>query len=205
MGTDSLTGNFILHLACKHGITEETHKRKTQEMGKDKKGDQQTIIHMLWTNPAIKNRHDQKFIGILVKDQQPISIRDNIGFTEFIHEFDPNYQFPSEKQCKKLLAEGYNQTKEVLISKMKEEVISCSLTMDLWTARNRSGYLEVTCSFIDDLFQLCETTLAIQYLPYLHTANNIIELLNQIIHKWKLDGKILTITTDNGSNMVLVG
>jgi hypothetical protein len=47
MGTDSLTGNFILHLACKHGITEETHKRKTQEMGKDKKGDQQTIIHML--------------------------------------------------------------------------------------------------------------------------------------------------------------
>jgi hypothetical protein len=88
---------------------------------------------------------------------------------------------------------------------MKEEVISCSLTMDLWTARNRSGYLEVTCSFIDDLFQLCETTLAIQYLPYLHTANNIIELLNQIIHKWKLDGKILTITTDNGSNMVLVG
>jgi hypothetical protein len=30
-------------------------------------------------------------------------------------------------------------------------------------------------------------------------------LLNQIIHDWKLDGKILTITTDNGSNMVLIG
>jgi hypothetical protein len=52
---------------------------------------------------------------------------------------------------------------------------------------------------------LCETTLAIQYLPYPHTANNIVELLNQIIHDWKLDGKILTITTDNGSNMVLIG
>jgi hypothetical protein len=43
MGTDSSTGNFIVHLACKHGITEETHKRKTQEMGKDKKGNQQII------------------------------------------------------------------------------------------------------------------------------------------------------------------
>ena len=75
-------------MACKHGITEEIHKRKTQEMGKDKKGNQQTIIHMLWTNTAIKNCHDQKFIGILV----------NVSFTEFIHEFDPNYQFPSEKQ-----------------------------------------------------------------------------------------------------------
>lgn len=205
MGTDSSTGNFIVHLACKHGITEETHKRKTQEMGKDKKGNQLTITHMLRTNPAIKNCRDQKFIGILVKDQRPISIRDNIGFTEFIHEFDPNYQFPSEKRCKKLLAEGYNQTKEVLISKMEKEVISCSLTMDLWTAKNRSGYLGVTCSFIDDSFQLCEMTLAIQYLPYPHTANNIVELLNRIIHEWKLDGKILTITTDNGSNMVLIG
>ncbi|CAB4421799.1 unnamed protein product [Rhizophagus irregularis] len=113
MGTDSSTGNFIVHLACKHGITEETHKRKTQEMGKDKKGNQLTITHMLRTNPAVKNCHDQKFIGILVKDQRPISIRDNIGFTEFIREFDPNYQIPSEKRCKKLLAEGYNQTKSV--------------------------------------------------------------------------------------------
>ncbi|GES79445.1 zinc finger BED domain-containing protein 1-like [Rhizophagus clarus] len=160
METDSSTGNFILHLACKHGITEQTHKRNKQEVEKDKKGNQQTIIHIIW---------------------------DNISFSEFIHEFDPNYQFPSEKQCKKLLAEGYNQTKEVLTRKIEEEVISYSLTMDLWTARNRSGYLGVTC------------------LPYPHTANNIVELLNQIIYNWKLDEKVLTITTDNASNMVLVG
>ena len=62
MGTDSSTENFILHLASKHGITEETHKRKIQEMGKNKKGSQQiTITHMLRSNPAIKNRRDQKF------------------------------------------------------------------------------------------------------------------------------------------------
>ena len=103
------------------------------------------------------------------------------------------------------MAEGYNQTKEVLTSKIEKEVISCSLTMDLWTARNRSSYLGVTCSFIDDSFQLCEVTLAIQYLPYPHTANNIVELLNHIIRVWNLDEKIFTITTDNGSNMVRAG
>ncbi|GES92535.1 zinc finger BED domain-containing protein 1-like [Rhizophagus clarus] len=137
MGTDSSTGNFILYLVCKHGITEQTHKRNN-----------------IW---------------------------DNIGFSEFIHEFDSNYQFLSEKQCKKLLAEGYNQTKEVLTRKIEEEVISYNS------------------------FQLYETTLAIQYLPYPHTANNIVELLNQIIYNWKLDEKVLTITIDNASNMVLVG
>ncbi|CAB4477275.1 unnamed protein product [Rhizophagus irregularis] len=109
-------------------------------MENNKKGNQ--LTYMLQTNPAIKNRCDQKFIGILVKDQRPISIRDNIGFTEFIYEFDPNYQFPSEKRCKKLLAKGYNQTKKVLISKMEKEVISYSLTMDLWTAKNQSAIWE---------------------------------------------------------------
>ena len=69
MGTDSSTGNFILHLASKHSITEETHKRKKQEIGENKKGRQQTITHMLRSNPAIKKRRDQKFIAILVKDQ----------------------------------------------------------------------------------------------------------------------------------------
>jgi hypothetical protein len=43
---------------------------------------------------------------------------------------------------------------------MEKKVILCSLTMDLWTANNQSGYLGVTCSFIDDSFQLCEATLA---------------------------------------------
>ena len=206
MGTDSSTGNFISHLV-KHHITEETHNRKIKEVSvsESKKTNQPTIIQMLRSNPAIKNRCDQKFIGILVKDQRPISIRDNIGFVEFIHEFDPNYKFPSEKQCKKLLAEGYNQVKEVLTDKIEKEVVSCSLTMDLWTSKNRSGYLGVTCAFVDNSFQLCETTLAVQYLPYPHTAENIVELLNQIIDMWKLNGKIFTITTDNGSNMVCAG
>jgi hypothetical protein len=204
MGTDNSTGNFISHLA-KHNITEETHKRKMQEIKENKKDSQLTIPQMLRSNPVIKNRRDHKFIGILVKDQRPISIRDNIGFVEFIHEFDPNYQFPSEKKCKNLLAEGYNQTKEVLSNKMEKEVISCSLTADLWTARSRSGYLGVTCAYIDNSFKLCETTLAIRYLPYPHTAENIVELLNQIINAWNLNEKVFTITTDNGSNMVRAG
>ena len=44
--------------------------------------------------------------------------------------------------------------------------------------------------------------MAIEYLKYPHTSENIVDCLNQIIKKWNLDGKIFTITTDNGSNMV---
>ena len=60
----------------------------------------------------------------------------------------------------------------------------------------------MTCSFVNFQFELCEATLAIEYLKYPHTSENIVDCLNQIIRKWNLDSKIFTITTDNGSNMV---
>ena len=63
----------------------------------------------------------------------------------------------------------------------------------------------VTCSFVNKEFKLCEATLAIEYLKYPHTSKNIVNCLNQIIENWDLNGKIFTITTDNGSNMVKAG
>ena len=53
------------------------------------------------------------------------------GFAEFIHEFDPNYQIPCDKTIQQLLAEAYNQIKEILVVKLNEHVISCSITTDL--------------------------------------------------------------------------
>jgi hypothetical protein len=58
---------------------------------------------------------------------------------------------------------------------------------------------------VDIQFELREAILAIKYLKYSHTSDNIVECLNQIIHEWNLDGKVFTITTDNGSNMVKAG
>ena len=63
---------------------------------------------MIWNNPDIKNNQDRKFVGILIKDNQPISLCNDEGFVEFIHEFDPNYQIPNDKIIQQLLAEAYN-------------------------------------------------------------------------------------------------
>ncbi|CAB5380236.1 unnamed protein product [Rhizophagus irregularis] len=121
MGSDNSTGNFIVHLST-HRITEESHRRRMN----------------------IKNSRDRKFVGILIKDNRPISICNDEGFVEFIHELDPNYQIPSDKTIQQLIAESYNQIKVVLTKKFSKDVISCSITTDLWTARSRNGYIGVT-------------------------------------------------------------
>jgi hypothetical protein len=208
MGTDSSTGNFISHLGT-HRITEESYRRNMAEMQKRNQLLQPRVDEMMrqiiTNNPEIKIRRDRKLAAILIKDNRPISMCNDEGFVEFIHEFDPNYQIPCDKTIQQLLAESYNQIKEVLVAKLKKNVISCSITTDLWTARSRSGYIGVTCSFIDNDFKLCEAILSIQFVPYPHTGNNICGVLREIISNWNLNGKVFTITTDNGSNMVRAG
>ena len=193
MGSDGSTRNFIYHLT-KHRITCDADLSQNNDEN----------IERTQSNSAKKNQLDKKFVGIIIKDDQPLSIRNDEGFHEFVEELDPLYELPSDKKVKELLVNSYNYCKGEIVH-LFEGVTSCSLTLDLWTSRSRAGYLGVTCSFVNIQFELCEATLAIEYLKYPHTSENIVDCLNQIIKKWNLDGKIFTITTDNGSNMVKAG
>jgi hypothetical protein len=73
--------------------------------------------------------------------------------------------------------------------------------MDLWTARNRQGYLGITCSYFDPNFQLKEFALDVVYVRYPHTAENILSTLEEILADWGLRNLVFNITTDNGSNI----
>ena len=172
MGSDGSTGNFIFHLA-KHRITRDGDL--SQQNNENVKETQ--------NNSAKKNWLDKKFVGIIIKDDQPISIRNDEGFCEFVEELDPLYELPSNQKVRDLLVKSYNFCKEEIVHLFEQGIVSCSLTLDLWTSRSRAGYLGVTCSFVNSQFEFCEATLAIEYLKYPHTSENIVNCLNWIIGK----------------------
>jgi Protein of unknown function (DUF 659) len=68
-------------------------------------------------------------------------------------------------------------------------------------ARNRQGFLGVTCCFLDKNFAIQEVILTIEYMKYPHTAQNISDTLLAILDSWELKNKVHVIITDNGSNM----
>jgi hypothetical protein len=75
------------------------------------------------------------------------------------------------------------------------------LTTDLWTSRNRQGFIGVTCSFLDKNFIIYEIILTVDYIRYPHTAQNISETLLTILNEWNLKEKVHMIVTDNGANI----
>ena len=76
-----------------------------------------------------------------------------------------------------------------------------SLTMDLWTAGSRDGYLGVTGTWIDSDFQMYNAVLAFSHVPYPHTGDVIAAHVKEICDFWNVGDKVFTITTDNAGNM----
>ncbi len=136
----------------------------------------------------------------IVLDSQPLYLIENEAFRRFIYELDPAFTMPCPATVKKIVYDAFNYSFPQL-KNMLTQVAFVSLTMDLWTARNRQGYLGVTCSYLNQSFKLCEFTLDITYVRYPHTAVHIKDTLESILNEWGIREKVFTITTDNASNM----
>lgn len=140
-------------------------------------------------------------IDWIIFDTQPLNITQSKSFRNFIKELDPAFKIPDVKLIKQTIQEAYNYTLPLIQQFVEDNAVSVSLTTDMWTGRNRQGYLGVTCSFLDKNFTIHEIILTIEYIRYPHTAQNISDALFVILDQWYLRDKVNVIVTDNGANM----
>ncbi|CAG8499445.1 15694_t:CDS:2, partial [Racocetra fulgida] len=137
----------------------------------------------------------------IITDSQPLTVIENPAFKKFISELDPKFKIPCIKSIKKLIHIAYNHSLKLIMEKIKNDSTSVSLTCDLWTGKNRQGFLGITCSYLDHKFQFHEITLSVEHIRHPHTAENISDTILSFLDEWELRDKIFTVTTDNGKNM----
>ncbi|CAG8434442.1 5241_t:CDS:2 [Scutellospora calospora] len=184
------TSNCSAHLLSAHGITEDQVKNKNNI----------ELINL----PHNESRQLQLchfLTNWIITDSQPFTVLENPAFRKFITGLDPKFQIPCIKYIKKLMHLAYNHSYKLIMEKVKNDSISISLTCDLWTSKNRQGYLGITCSYIDNEFRFHEITLSIEHIRYPHTAENISDSILPLLDELELRNKVFTITTDNGKNM----
>ena len=132
---------------------------------------------------------------------QPLNIVRSESFRKLIKELDPAFIVPDVKLIKQIIHKSYNHTFPLIKKFLHDNSISVCLTTDMWTAKNRQGFLGVTCFFLDKNFVIQEVILTVEYVRYPHTAENISDALLVILDQWEIREKVHMITTDNGANM----
>lgn len=147
-----------------------------------------------------KSSIDKSLIKMITVDYQPLSLVESIGFLEYSEKLHPLYKPPSRKTLTvKLLPEEYNKMAAILKS-MLTSINNVSITTDMWTSDSNRVYLTVTCHFIynDCLYSL---VLATREIIKIHTGANIATSISDILIEWGILDKIVTIVSDNGSNI----
>ncbi|CAJ0769072.1 6001_t:CDS:2, partial [Entrophospora sp. SA101] len=120
----------------------------------------------------------------IIFDNQSLNIFKSDSFKTFINSLDPAFSIPDVKFIKQLIHKSYNHTLPLIIKHIEENALSVSLTTDMWTGRNILGFLDVTCSYLDENFKMHEQVLAVDYVRYPHTANHISDTLLAILDEW---------------------
>ena len=94
---------------------------------------------------------------------------------------------------------GHNRDK---LKQLLKTAQSISLTADLWTSCSKHSYLSLTATWINHNFEISDVLLEITYFLTSHTAEAIADIIRSSIQKWKIEDRVITITTDNSSNMI---
>ncbi|XP_078030269.1 E3 SUMO-protein ligase ZBED1-like [Epinephelus lanceolatus] len=173
------TSSMIRHFTAKHGATNQGN-----------------------TNQVDRKRElDEALVNMVVKDSQPFSIVDDCGFKEFVALLDPTYTLPSRRALKNMVVQRYEEEKTKAKAVM-QKVEAVSLTADMWTSINMDAYLAVTSHYVDDSVKLATVLLGVLPFPETHTAANITAATRSLMEEWGIEGKVTSIVTDAGANMV---
>lgn len=143
---------------------------------------------------------DRALAHLVIGQNLPLSFVESARFKSFAATLDPRWITPGKDKLKNLLDDAFERLSTCLRHDL-QKTPHVSLTMDLWTAGSREGYLGVTAAWIDDRFQMNDAVLAFSHIAYPHTGETIATRINEICKFWKIEDKVFSITTDNASNM----
>ena len=188
---DGSTGNLGYHIV-KHGITppadsfiSENKLKQAQPISNNYGQREKELSTLRW----------------ILLTTQPLSTVVQKAYIEHMHVIDPQFTVPGEKKLRMMIARsyGYNRDQLKLLLKTAQSI---SLTTDLWTSRSKHGYLGLTATWINKDFEIMDVLLEISYFPAPHTARAITKTIKKAIQKWEIENCVVSITTDNGANVV---
>ena len=112
----------------------------------------------------------------------------------------PQYKGFSASTAKRDIMKSFKLYKEKLKSILHAHSGRFCLTSNLWTSRNKLGFLSLTIHYIDSNWNLNKRIISFKMLESPYTGYNIANLISEELQYWGITDKIFSITLDNATN-----
>lgn len=147
-----------------------------------------------------------KLIQWIIVDLQPFNIVEQKQFQQFIHTLDPRYVLPCRQTIKEEITALFLQRRTNIISEINNFTTKVALTTDIWSSNyNNTAFLGITMHYINDDWKIKKCLLDFISIEGSHTGRLILTKLSEILQDFNISDRIISLTTDNGSNMLACG
>ena len=123
----------------------------------------------------------------------------------FLYNLQPSFKLVHRTTLKDDCMGIYDEEKLKVYQLFEKQSCRFSLTSDMWTHTEMSGYMSITAHYIDDEWNLHNKLIGFAHVEVPHTGEHIAKEIISRLYPWNLDRKIFSFTLDNCSvNNVVV-
>jgi hypothetical protein len=149
-----------------------------------------------------KKQLDEAFMKMIALDYQPLTLGERNGMRHFVNCAVPGYMPPCYATVKdSLLPAAIREVEEKLASALHGNN-NFTIATDIWTNRRGHPFIAFIATYIDRNMQGNTVLLDCFHMPGHHTGDNIRDVFDMCLSKWKINDKISRVVTDNASNML---
>lgn len=146
--------------------------------------------------------HINRIIKAVINLHWDFTTVDDASFRAMLNAYNANKGWLSRKTLANIIKDNKQLLAMKVASKLAEAE-SVALTFDIWSARKGSrGFGCITAHYINSDGQLINFVLNFERMKFPHNAPAICKFIARTINQHKLNGRIVSITTDNASNNI---
>ncbi len=186
------------HLQKKHTITYTSNISNNQT--------KLTSYHFKPYTKSEQSHITTNLVDWITVNLQPFKIVEQVEFKKLVHSLDPRYIIPCRRTIKDNVIIRFTDSKKNIFTYFNSFTSKIALTTDIWTCSITSqSYLGITIHFITNLWEMKKCLIDIIPLQGSHNSSQIINQILLTLKEFNINDRVISLTTDNGSNMVACG
>lgn len=143
----------------------------------------------------------KQLVSYIICNKEPFNLVENDKFISFCKSLNKNYEIPSRSTLVRAISDDYNINYSKFQEYIQNESKKVSITCDGWSSCTNRQYFVTTIHWINNDWCMKNSILDFRYFPPPHDAISTYEILISIIEEFKLQNKLISITSDSGSEM----
>jgi len=140
-----------------------------------------------------------ELVRLIVLHELPFSFVEYDGFRSYSLSLNPLAEKVSRVTIKENCMEAYKNQRASLRDMFKDYNCRVSLTADLWTSNQNSGYMVVTCHYIDDEWRVQKKIIRFCVVNTPHDGFNLYSVMLKTLRYYNIEDRLYSITLDNAS------